>query len=138
LKASSREYLDYTTPKQETALHLAAKTGNTEAALALIKAGANVDAVDYKSFTPLLTALRWKKYMVCKIVLEAGANVNVHPTNEGDSPLHIAVARDDLQLAQLMLQHGAVVVDPHKDLNWTLIHAVCDSGKCIIIRVWKL
>jgi ankyrin repeat protein len=129
LRKNGRELLDFRTFKQETALHLAARRGNEAAAVALLQAGARVDVLDHKSRTPLLTALHWQKDAVARLMVLAGANVNRTP-GSSRAPLHTVVARNNVSLMRLMLEHGSVVVDLHNDdLNWTVVHSACESGK---------
>lgn len=128
----NRELIDFRTCKRETALHLAAKRGNEMAASALLRAGARTDAIDYKSRTPLLTAIHWRNDAVAAYIVRAGAAL-CRVTGSKQAPLHAAVARHNLQLALLMLEHGALVVDPRDDdLNWTVIHMACESGKLML------
>jgi len=133
----TENYLNFPSKNEETALHLAARKGNKIAAIALVQAGANVDALDCKNYTPLLTALNYHKDGVSRIIVYGGADVNIAVDDE--SPLIIAVARESLSLVRLFLEHGAFVVKPgEKDLNWTSIHTMCTTGKCIIIIVRTL
>lgn len=121
--------LDMRTRNQETALHLAARRGNEDAAWTLLRAGAPADPVDRKSRTPLLTALRWRHDAVARCLVYAGASVNRVP-GSGSAPLDVAVAGNHLTLARLMLERGSVVVDlRNDDLDRTIIHSVCESGK---------
>lgn len=100
-------------------------------AYSLLRAGAQVNVIDCKSRTPLLTALHWKNDSVARFLVHAGASVNRVP-GSARSPLHMVVASNNLSLAHLMLEYGAVVVDLLKDdLNWTVIHSTCESGNNI-------
>lgn len=130
MQTCGRELIDFRTSNQETALHLAARRGNEAAVVALLQAGARVDLLDHKSRTPLLTALKWRKNdSMVRLMILAGASVNRMP-GSSRAPLHLAVARNNVLLTRLMLEHGCVVVDMHNDcLNWTVIHAACESGK---------
>lgn len=132
--AGRREQLiELRTCNQETALHLAAERGNDAAAYLLLRAGASTDAVDCKSRTPLLTALHWHRDTVARFIVSAGASVNRVPGSAWP-PLHAAVARNDSSLVQLLLEQGAVVVDPRDDdLDRTIIHEVCESGKRVCL-----
>jgi len=88
-----------------------------------------VDLLDQKSRTPLLTALRWQKDAMVRLMVLAGANVNRAPGSTR-APLHTVVARNNVFMTRLMLKHGSVVVDlRNDDLNWTVIHSACESGK---------
>lgn len=98
-------------------------------AYSLVRAGAQVNVIDCKSRTPLLTALHWKNDPVARFLVHAGASVNRVPGSV-QAPLQVVVTSNNLPLARLMLEYGAVVVDLLKDdLNWTVIHSTCESGK---------
>lgn len=129
LRNRSGELIDFRTSNQQTALHLAAKRGNETAAAELLRAGARVDPLDHKCRTPLLTALHWQKDAMVRLMVLAGASVN-RATGSTRAPLHTVVARNDVSLTRLMLEHGSVVVDMRNDdLNWTVVHSACESGK---------
>jgi len=134
MQTCGRELIDFRTFNQETALHLAARRGNEAGAVALLQAGAQVDLLDHKSRTPLLTALKWRKNdSMVKAMIMAGANVNRMP-GSSRAPLHLVVARNNVLLTRLMLEHGSIVVDLHNDdLNWTVIHSACESGEWILL-----
>lgn len=126
---SPLQLLDTRTRDQETALHLAARRGNEDAAWTLLRAGAPADPLDRKSRTPLLTALRWRHDAVARCLVYAGASVNRVPGSVS-APLDVAVAHDHLALVRLMLERGSVVVDLcNDDLDRTIIHSVCETGK---------
>lgn len=129
-KCSANEGLiDCRTRDQETALHLAAIKGNCDAAFALIQAGAELNPVDKEFRTPLLAALHYRQDHLTGLLVCSGASVN-RVTGSILVPLQEAVSRENLAVARLMLERGAVVVDPcFDDLNWTVIHTVCETGK---------
>lgn len=116
---------------QETALHMAAKRGDCAAALVLIRAGARVDPPDRRRRTPLLVALHGRRDDVARLLVYGGADVNDDRGPPGQaSPLRVAVARENAVMVRFLLERGAVVVDPRTDdLNWTVVHTACESGK---------
>lgn len=62
--------------KRCTALHMAARRGNTPIAEALIECGANIEARDSAGVTPLRRAVNCKKPQVAALLLEKGAREN--------------------------------------------------------------
>lgn len=116
---------------QETALHMAAKRGDSAAALALIRAGARVNAPDRRRRTPLLVALHGRRDEVARLLVYAGADVNSGRGPPGQaSPLRVAVARENAAMVRFLLERGAVVADPRTDdLDWTVVHTACESGE---------
>lgn len=130
---NSKEYLNLPTHKGETALHLAAKTGNEEATIVLVRAGADLQAVDYMYNTPLLNAITMRNDAVAKILVFAGTDLKHYLFK---SPLHMAINYENVLLTRLMLEHGAVVMNTD-NLRWSIIHLVCKSGKCIIKKKFR-
>jgi len=69
----------FPTPKlncwNETALIMASMWGTTEIVKTLMKAGADIEALDYSDHTPLMKAAMNGHLDICKLLVEAGANV---------------------------------------------------------------
>jgi uncharacterized protein len=57
---------------------------------ALLKSGADVNAVGSKGWTPLMQAAEMENLSIARLLLDRGADVN-HPGYRGFTPLHIAV-----------------------------------------------
>lgn len=73
----------------------------------LLKYGARVNEWDAEhNETPILTASDPPKPNTARILLAAGAEPNV-VRSDGQSPLRLAVQANDLELANLLLEHGA-------------------------------
>jgi len=67
-----------------TPLFMAAQEGHVKIVNALLKAGANVDAVRVKdSVTPLLMAVQEGHVEIITLLLKAGANVNAAVSRQG-------------------------------------------------------
>ncbi|KAJ3117052.1 hypothetical protein HDU96_008096 [Phlyctochytrium bullatum] len=87
-----------------TALSLSCTAGNEEAVQILIDAGATLDT---KSLRPPLHAAGYHHAPDCvKLLLRAGAEVNLVDAN-GKTALHIAMKRQDLNVATMLLEAGA-------------------------------
>lgn len=74
--ASINDLLSVRGPDQETPLHLAAEWDRLDAAQALIRAGADVNAVSASSVTPLHCAARYSSFDTLRELLDHGADVN--------------------------------------------------------------
>ncbi len=95
-------------PDGFTALHLAAFFGKTEAARALIGAGAavNVNSQNDRFVQPLHSAAAGRHHEVCRLLIAAGADVNARQRH-GFTPLHAAAQHGDVELVELFLSAGA-------------------------------
>lgn len=90
----------------QTALHRMGFKGNSEAATALSKAGADLSIVDTRGRTPLFWAGTRGKSDTVKALLDAGANPNV-TDRLGNNLLDIAQKRGHREVASLLKQAGA-------------------------------
>ena len=89
-----------------TALCLAAQRSHHEIVQVLLKAGANTEAMNSGSWTPLSES-SCRDLATTKLLLEHGANPNGTPNNEGWTPLHSATHRGLTDITKLLLEHGA-------------------------------
>ena len=91
------------------ALHVAAANDNAEAAKILISHGAKINVRDtVNNDTALIYGTRDGKFRVVEYLLDAGADHSL-TDKRGFTPLHIAVARNDMTLVQSLLDHGAAI-----------------------------
>lgn len=89
-------------------LHYAVLEGDVAKSVALIAAGADIDAGDEDGFTPLHFACQQNAVAVARALLDAGAEVD--RTNAfGNTPLFVAVynSRGRGELIQLLRERGA-------------------------------
>ena len=98
-------------PDGFTALHYAAFFGSPEAVRALVAGGADLEARSTnKEFapeaTPLHSAVAAGRIDNAEALLEAGADPNARQ-HGGFTPLMEAEHRGDLDLAELLIRHGA-------------------------------
>lgn len=99
------------TPDGFTALHYAAFFGSPEAVRALVAAGADVEARSTNQefapeATPLHSAAAAGRIDNAEALLDAGADPNARQ-HGGFTPLMEAEQRGDLDLAELLIRHGA-------------------------------
>jgi len=108
-----------------TALHMAASAGFADTVTALLKAGADVDALVPNDhgfrMTPLLVAIQGNNYKTVKALLNAGADLEV-PIFEGQmevrgqnlmaalTPLHVAVGQfEGIEVVRALLEANASI-----------------------------
>ena len=95
----------------DTALQLAAATGNNEMVILLLKAGADVNAADPGGdsgvITPLHEAAFYGNDLVAETLLKAGANVNAIGYRDRITPLCVAAIHGHLNMVKILLDNGA-------------------------------
>jgi ankyrin repeat protein len=97
-----------------TSLHVTAEAGDLPMVTLLLAADGScaLNVFDYMGYTPLMYAVREGKIQVARLLLEMGADVNVHDEQQiGPTALMVAVEKsnNDLRpdIIELLLQAGA-------------------------------
>ena len=90
----------------QTLLHDAAMVGDAEMAAVLIRCGADPNAKEAEGHTPLYRASTGD---VARVLLEAGATVDITSGPTRGTALHQAARRGAVSIAQALLDHGAVI-----------------------------
>jgi len=112
-------------------LHTASRHGSSKIIPLLLKFGADVDAQDNDTMTPLLLVLhtRWARdsqiATISRLLLEHGASVHVRNKN-GQMPIHLASQHGRSGIVQLLLKSGADV-DARDNSNITPLHIAVSS-----------
>ncbi|GIX80216.1 hypothetical protein CEXT_708831 [Caerostris extrusa] len=75
----------------------------------LVRAGANLDVNYHNRGTPLYNAAFSCQPLCARILLRAGALVNLATPVDRDTPLHIAAIETDLEVAKVLIEFGANV-----------------------------
>uniref|UniRef100_A0ACB8F4M9 Uncharacterized protein n=1 Tax=Sphaerodactylus townsendi TaxID=933632 RepID=A0ACB8F4M9_9SAUR len=97
--------LDVKDKKGRIPLHIAAEKGHNDAVKILLQAGANMYSLDQEGKTPLHLASRNHHTHVLKSIL--GEEVRRYKYQHNF--LHMAALKDDSNLVQILLKHGAPV-----------------------------
>jgi uncharacterized protein len=92
-----------------TPLHLAAYFGHADLVALLLERGASLSTVSDNGIgvTPLQSALSARRLEAARLLLEHGADVNDGGKEGGYYPLHYAAFFGSVELAELLLSHGA-------------------------------
>ncbi len=141
-----------------TPLHWAAEAGQLAAAHQLLAAGADVNAPDAVGFqaldlaafmghlplvklfarsgasdlnNPLLFAIRQSHLPVARFLLEKGADDNAQE-RWGQSALHIAAGKGDVECVRLLLDHGARVNATEINKSTPLEFAITGTSKEVV------
>ena len=101
--------INHTDSRKKTILHIACMNGDLGVVKALIETeGIDLDIVDKEECTPLCIAIRDSHFEIAKLLIEAGADVNLGGGYFG-SALHLAVVRANLLLVDMMIKRRAEV-----------------------------
>lgn len=95
-------------------LHCAVETGQDAVLELLTSRGADLNVRDGRNLTPLHLAAVKNRAEACRILLDAGADVNVTGFVSGDgvaesTPLHLAAESGARDVAELLISRGANV-----------------------------
>ena len=71
----------------------------------LLDAGLNINAQDYKGWTPIMRTIKKGMKKTAKHLIERGANVNLQ-NNDGNNPVFEAALKDDTEFIEWILSAG--------------------------------
>ncbi len=90
-------------------LHKKVEKDDITAVRNMLEAGCAVDVKDSSGRTPLHTAVYRNRAKIAKLLIDAGANVDLQATHGWGAPLHLAANLYRAEIAQLLLDAGANV-----------------------------
>jgi len=109
-----------------------------EMARLLISHGADVNARDEDTKTPLYWACQWQNYDVVKQLIDHGAKANLvedgHGLRRNYYPLIVAAQKRKPEIVQLLLDAGAHV-DVRDEDDSTPLYIACRNGRSDIARL---
>ncbi|XP_029350144.1 ankyrin repeat domain-containing protein 6 [Echeneis naucrates] len=120
-------------PGHQTALHQAAKVGNSDVLAALIQGGCAVDLKDRDGNTAL-HEVSWHGFSLCvKLLVKAGADVHIR-NKAGNTALHLACQNAHAQTARLLLLGGATP-DTKNNAGDTCLHMAARYNNVALVKI---
>ena len=119
-------------PKRTAVLHDAVEFGQVDVVRFLLANGAQVDA-PYGGETALFSALHHRRQDLLKLLIEAGADVNVRNA-QGYTPLMIAAQDDNLSLVRFLHGAGARFSSPQEELLYMASDGSVDDIRRILAQ----
>ncbi len=117
----------------DTPLHRTIIKGNTEAALALIKKGANIHKIN-NNFSPLNMAINHEHHDIAIALINKGADVNAKSVHDM-APLHILAHQPfHEKLILKLIEKGADVNGENAELL-TPLHLAASEGNCKMAEI---
>ncbi len=101
-----------------TALMIACQRGNTKIVEFLVKRGANVNAqtvLDGHGYSPLVLAAEFGFYEIVKILIEAGAKIDVRNGELAHTALMVAAQNEHIEVIRYLIEKGADATIRTKD-----------------------
>ncbi|XP_043461767.1 putative ankyrin repeat protein RF_0381 [Leptopilina heterotoma] len=91
---------------RKLAVYIAVESGSEEILKILLNAGYPVDSL-FKFISPLHVAVTFEQPRLVKLLLKAGADVNLQTEDCGRTPLHFAATAAQPAIVKLLLKNGA-------------------------------
>jgi hypothetical protein len=139
LIAEHPEYMDARDALKCTAMHIAAKRGNTDIVSLLLEHDADVDSRDGIGATSLHCASSRGRLSAGKCLLDHGADINARDMDDW-TPLYVcllhATSEGHVEFAQMLLERGAVI-DARDNRGRTSLHVAVEMGNIRVAR-WLL
>ncbi len=86
-------------------------------------------------FTPLSLAAFFNQTAIAKLLLENGADPNLHATNPSKvNALHSAVAKENYELCKILMEYGVNVNAPQTQ-NVTALHSAAHRGNLKLVML---
>ena len=119
-----------------TAMHVAAKEGNTDILSLLLEHDADVDSRNMFDETPLHRASDYGKLDIGQRLLDHGADINARD-EDGYTPLFQAALGGHVEFAQMLIERGAAI-DFRDNEGGTPLSRAVEWGKVEVARLFLM
>lgn len=103
----------------------------------MIAAGADINKKDSNGYTSLMTACHYNRLEIAKLLVSAGAELNVQEKNYGYTPLILACQYKYHDLAKYLISEGADINIQGKDGATALMAAASNSREIVELLLSK-
>ncbi len=134
--------VNHKSPWGMTALHESVRGGHVDAVEELLKAGADINALDVDERTPLYWASERGYAKVVDMLLDKGANPSLSDQDKR-SPLHRAARYGHTDVVSILVQKGKIPVDIQDTLQetplcWAVLNGHIETTKMLVSLGAKL
>ncbi|XP_060799828.1 ankyrin repeat and protein kinase domain-containing protein 1 isoform X2 [Neoarius graeffei] len=127
-----KEHVSMLFKNDNSLLHHAVTSGNTESVRLVLNHGASVNCQNANGYTPLVVALLNKFHKICCLLVECDADVNLAEQDLW-TPLHFASQSGDDRAVRFLLDAKAKADVKDKD-GWTPLHLAAQNGHENVVR----
>ncbi|EGG19805.1 hypothetical protein DFA_06907 [Cavenderia fasciculata] len=110
-----------------TALHFACHSGSQVTFNLLLENGANIDAIDFSGYTPLMLAIKLSHTHLALELIARKCNLDV-VSKEGFTALHLAVLSKDTQVVKRLVEANCKI-STEKTVAGSVLHSACGVSK---------
>eukprot|EP00730_Choanoeca_flexa_P004047 TRINITY_DN11584_c0_g1_i5.p2 TRINITY_DN11584_c0_g1~~TRINITY_DN11584_c0_g1_i5.p2 ORF type:complete len:153 (+),score=34.83 TRINITY_DN11584_c0_g1_i5:611-1069(+) len=101
----------------------------------LLDRGADVNIKGKEGHTPLWAACSIGDIAMVKVLLEKGAEINVHEQGPNNAlPIYVAAFNNHIDVLEFLLANGAEV-DARTTIHTTTLHGAAQVGNCQAVKV---
>ena len=124
-------------PDKDRALLDAIKQNNLDEVISLIENGVNINP-ETKDWTisPLQVAIYLGHEQIAKTLILKGAKTNMQDS-DGIYPIHRAVQKNQKEVVEILLQHGADIEVKYDNLSSTPIAYATSSGSKEMVELYE-
>ena len=123
---------------EETALHVASRTGNTDAALALVENGADIEAVDQYDDTPLHLASLHGNSETLLALIEKGADIHVQGFDGGTALYLAAGPGGNAETIMALVENGSDIDVGENTYGYSPLHNAAFNNPSLLPVLLKL